>query len=348
MASSTSIWLIMLTPLQLKNTMAIVNKCDVEIIFYDQIISKTDLKNEFPKAKLVILPSNIFRKNDLLASPFNSLKLYRKQVLKYKSLVKQYTNNNKGSVILYCGSDKNIYLQILANSLKKGNKLKKLISVDEGIGHYGKVAKYGALKKQIYKLISVSLLGVKYDYIDTLGTWDLVNDVWVRWPDLVQNKSPKATYHKIPNKERPIKHSSSLDLKKVLILSTPLSVDRRTTLKDEEILFNQLVNEMTNNNYKVAIKPHPRDSERKFDAFLKGKPKLEILGGDTVAEEINYWEYSYIVSFGSSVVMDILDSGYPPDRIITIDIMHVTQKIPFFNITQVFNTFEEFREEFKF
>lgn len=335
MSSNKSInWLIVLTPLQLRNTLTVLGIEEIDTIFYTENVKLSEISSSLSKAKLVKIPDNVFRKSDLIRVPFRSLIVYRKLINQFVTIAEQYSIALGKKVNLYCGSDKNLYVQLLALKIKEQGKLSMLISVDEGAGHYCKERPYWRIKDCLYRILSPLLLGVPYDYVDVMGTWKNTNQVWVRWPERLGYCAKDKEYKKIYKQVSQHSLLNNSDGKKALVLSSPLATDRFMSEKDEEKLLQNIIQNLKLKGYDIVLKPHPRDTEQKFLPFLKDS-YVSMLNGNELAENLPYGEYKLVINFGSSVVMDMLNAGFPPDRIITVDVIGVIKRVPLFNTTKV-------------
>lgn len=340
MCSNT--WVIALTPLQLMHIKRVFDELgglDVGVLFYDgSTISAQDVYGF--GAEHVVLPPNLFRRKELLRRPCSTARLYRKKIKEFMALVINLIENLQDPVSVYCGSDKNIYTQTIVRCLLARKKFHSLIAVDEGAGYYRRASR-GRLAMQVaYRLFARFILGVPYDYVDVLGTWKPVSVVWVRWPELLPFRRRGVIYHKLPSVTQASPLKSCHERKRVLVLSSPLSGDSVLSHRGEMTVFRELIEGLLAAGFEVTVKLHPRDDKQKFQTLARELTFLQI-SGDVLAENINYWDYTFVVNFGSSAVLSMLDYGYPPDRIFTLDFLRISDSIPLYSLTQVCRTTEQ-------
>jgi hypothetical protein len=78
------------------------------------------------------------------------------------------------------------------------------------------------------------------------------------------------------------------------------------------------------NNLNLTWKPHPREGKNKIsdivNKYLKNDSniKFELVEKNVLAEEIDYATHGAIITFGSSIILDLIYRGYPRDSIVTI------------------------------
>ncbi|MEW6182308.1 MAG: polysialyltransferase family glycosyltransferase [Bacillota bacterium] len=269
-----------------------------------------------------------------MRQPFKTIGRYRSIIGEFKCLINNIIAKTESNVVLYFGSDKNVYVQIMARCLKEQKHLDCLIAVDQGNSNYEKPDHWRLFKQIGYWTFSRLFLGITYDYIDVIGSWRSVQKVWVRWPDLLQFRRPNVEYLKIELAKSSLLVKHKPTVPQVLILSAPLAEDRILPEHEEMTVFYRLIKDILSQGFHVAVKPHPRDNEKKF-SDLHDNLDFTLLERETLAEELNYWDYDLIVNFGSSTIMDMLDVGFPPDRILTIDLIKISNRVPIYKKTKI-------------
>jgi hypothetical protein len=101
------------------------------------------------------------------------------------------------------------------------------------------------------------------------------------------------------------------------------------------MLLREVIDGAIASGYDVAIKPHPRDPAMKF-ADYADRARISILDSSRCAEDIDYWSYDLILNFGSSVVMEVLASGYPAHDILTIEVgAGLTRRLDLLSVTVI-------------
>jgi hypothetical protein len=331
---------IFLTPFHLRQYNNLNINRNNEILFVSNQISFDFVKCFFDLKKVIVFEEINFRKKDLLKYPFKKIIEYRNAIKKYKQFVNKCISlllTNKyldEPVNVYIFSEKHIFVQILISNLKKVTKC-KVIEIDEGIGFYLKNDFLDYILKILYPIVNYLLLGFPYRYYKVLGTSTFIDELYVRFPEFICGKR-KCQVYKLDCKKVQNQHFISSD-NKLLLLTSPLSEDRILSEKKEIKLIEKVVFAAVKAGYNVFIKPHPRENIDKY-RFLKENYKQHIsLLTEILSEEINYFEYKYIINFGSSSVLDIFSSNFPLKNIITIDIFKISKKIPLYNFTKVIN-----------
>lgn len=327
-------WVIVLNPLQLKNTLTILENREIDIVYYTENIDLSEIGIILPQSKLIKIPANIFKKDDIFKAPWKTLIHYRKVINHFLEIVEKYLSFLDRKANVYCGSDKNVYVQALTLKLREKGKLSSLISVDEGAGHYCKEKPNGPAKEFLYKLLSKILLGIPYDYVDVMGTWKHVSEIWVRWPEKLGYRAKGKKYFKIPSQSNYKIVNKKLNSKNVLILSSPLAMDKFVSIEKEYKILHTIIKNLKNKDCFITIKPHPRDELHKFEK-LSNEFQINILNSAEIAENLDYWDYGLVINFGSSVILDMLNVGYPSNRIITLDVIGICDKVPLFLDTKV-------------
>jgi hypothetical protein len=68
---------------------------------------------------------------------------------------------------------------------------------------------------------------------------------------------------------------------------------------------------------KLIIKPHPRENVTYLQQNLTHS-NIEILDEQQLGEELHYFDYEFIINVFSSVILDIIDSTYPKNNLLTL------------------------------
>lgn len=290
--------------------------------------------SEFNGKKHKIGGIKFFRKNFNIFSFYSILKL-KKDIKETKEEILRIQKNHdfiKG-LNVYIGSEKDIYSQFLLKDLYAKKMIKKLIAVDEGSGFYRRQNVLNRiLGKWSYSIFSSIILGEHINYVYTLGTDKRIDIVYSRLPDLLPYKNKKTEYIFIKSPEyKPnslSKESFYNKDKTVLILTFP----DQNSIKDDELKPNSLEIILEKcREYNIHIKPHPREDTRYLNE-VKKKYNFVLLDKSITAEELDYSQYFKIINYYSSVVIDLICSGYPANKIITVGFYKNTN-ISFFNET---------------
>lgn len=304
---------IVLTPFHLKS---FLKKYGGEIKEENVLILKEAyLRNENLadyNSNIINIPENKFRIYDFFETPIKSLIDYRKQILDIRifcfDLIEKI--NFELEVIVNIGSDRDIFTQIFLNMIYKKVNLKiKLYAFDEGTGFYDNKDFFDKIKSFLFPILSPILFGEKLYFNKPMGQDKRINEIFCRFPELI-SKNSFSKYTKLEVRENENKGIYNPNSSTALVFSFPLK-DRNIPLSDKILWLSKIYKILEVEKFEVKL--HPR--EEKFQ--LTGVSTV-FLDGQSPIEDLNYFKYKYIVNFTSSIVMDLLSSGYPADKIITV------------------------------
>lgn len=269
--------------------------------------------------------------------------------LKYCSIVKKHIKTHDellhslliqyyiGNFIFF--SEKAIMTQLIIKNLANETTI---WSVDEGTGHYATSTVKDTLLKILYRLITPFLLGFSYDYFRVLGTHSKINKLVLRSPDMRQYQSDAEIFSfsqlGIGNSNKHVKLNGK-GSKSILLVTAPHSEAKRMTVNEEFAMIQNIVIEFNQKGLYVFIKPHPREAPHKYDSIVGN---FELLNSDLLFENIDIFSCLFIVNFFSSIVIDLVANGFPPDRILSYSlgnhdgIMHLFLKTTIiYNVEQI-------------
>jgi hypothetical protein len=331
---------IFLTPFHLEQFKTVVGKDEDGIFFISDDISDEYVQSYIDLKKVIRFQKKRFSKKEFFKNPVKKLLKYRKGIKEYKEFINQYIKkfilNNEIST-LYIFNDKDVFVQIFMSELKKLTKC-NIIAIDEGVGFYLKYNWKDRILTYIYPFFCFLLFGFPYRYYKALGTSHLIDILYVRVPEWIYGKR-KSKILKIERKPF-IENIINFPTNQVLILTSPLSEEGYLSAENEIKLIKKIIDFLINENYIVSIKPHPIENETKYD-FIKDYENIKLLKKEIVSEKLNYFEYRYIINFGSSSIFDIVLSGYPSSHIITIDTLKIANEIPLFVSTKIINYYDK-------
>ena len=309
---------VILTPFHYKSFLSVNGdsmKQNNVLILFEKYIDHSNW-NINPE-NLIAIPEVKFSVFELRKHFFETVSTYRRQIRFIRQFCKKELNNFNldSSITINIGSDRDIFTQVFLNTLFKHNKEKKvkLIAYEEGIGFYDKKNFFEHIKTILYPILSPILFGEKLNFNKPLGTDRRIKEVYCRFPTLIKNNG-FSHYKKLNVRENTIEGTYNKDSNKVLVFSFPSStVDilEQDKIKWLSILYNKL------NTNEFVIKLHPREENYNI-SLIDPNFNWIFLEGQYPIERLNYFEYKYIVNFNSSIIMDVLSSSYPPDKIITI------------------------------
>lgn len=308
---------IILTPFHYKAFFAIyknlMHQKDV-IIIKESYLDNTLWENT--KANIIDLPEEKFRVYDLKSNFFQTISKYRKQVKDIKIKCDQLINdfNWESSISINIGSDRDVFAQVFLNQFYKKFKNINLYAFDEGLGYYDTRKKFDKIKRVVYPILSPLLLGDTINFNKPMGIDKRIDVVYCRFPDLII-KNGYSEYRKLEVRESNSFGKYNPKSTKVLVFSFPnktIDIADETKISWISSLYKSLPK------VEFEIKLHPREELFK-DKIKETYPEWKFLSSQHSIEELNYFDYLYIVNFNSSIVIDILFSGYPEDKIITVD-----------------------------
>lgn len=247
---------------------------------------------------------------------FKTVKQYRNQV----KILQQFCDKLLGNtifdknVIINIGTDRDVFTQIFLNKIYKSKYLKpKLFAFDEGLGFYDNKRFTDKIKKLIYPILSPILFNEKLMFYKPMGQDIRIDKVYCRFPELI-TKNGHSVYEKIYVRENNNEGSYNSLSNKTLVFSFP---NQDLNIKEElKIEWISAIQDIVRTE-QIFVKFHPREIRPDFEKWPVVK-KWTLLE-DVTMDNINYFDYKYIANFNSSIVMDLLASGYPSDKIITID-----------------------------
>lgn len=307
---------IILTPFQLR-TMEYLFKDilyeDSSIVYYSEYVGIIEKNKGFYK-KFRTIDISL---NRILNFDVTYILKIRKEIKNVKKdlncLIEEFTLNRDLNIII--GSDKDLFTQILLNSLFKSKYKIILSAVDEGLGYYKLGGDLGEkLKKIIYRLLTPIVFNEKINYVFTLGLDRRINIIYARLIDKLPYKNENVIYKRINTIHSDIpKHTSKS--KEILIFSFP-STDYNLNDNDKNEILENVVGFFPED-YVFKVKPHPREKVSNYMESIFGINNIFNL--HTPGEDgIDYFMYEYIVHFSSSMIIDMISQGYPADRIISI------------------------------
>jgi hypothetical protein len=308
---------IVLTPFHNKAFSALYKK---EMLGSDVLIIKEGYLSDslWKKSKALIIdnPSKQFRVSELRKDFFNALKGYRSEIKNIQNFCDSLFKEHQFSrnVVVNIGSDRDPFTQIFLNRLFDAMPKKQieLMAFDEGIGYYDNSTLVDSIKRVIYPVLSPILLGEKIGFYKPMGRDKRITKVYCRFPEYIANNG-FSKYEKLDIRENDKEGAYNPLSDRILIFSFP-SQDLEIPEEQKWKWISSLI-EQTDTS-EVFVKLHPRE---KKPEVTRREQKWTFLDGQFPLEDLNYFDYKYIVNFSSSIVMDIVSSSFPNDKVITID-----------------------------
>jgi Alpha-2,8-polysialyltransferase (POLYST) len=325
---------ILLTPLHLEMFKAVIKEYSIEweklLIYFSKHISKDLLIDTFGDSSIIFIeiPVGNISYINFTKQPLKTIVFVRKLIKKYELVLDNSLSKEIGEVFL--GSDKDLFTQILVKKLKNSSCLFLVSALDEGIGYYKSNAAYDFLFRFLFSLFSKILFKYRLNYVSVLGKSRWINIIYARFPSKIKAKNKIILKASLPSKR--IRSISSN--KRVLILTSPLSEEQFMTPCKEVILYSKIISNYLREEFLIDIKQHPREELSKFKKFSNCQ-EISYVDAHLPAEFIDYSNYREVVNFGSSVVLDLIANGYPPDHIITYPISNKIKLPDLFNETDI-------------
>mgnify|MGYP001800877011 CR=1 FL=1 len=280
------------------------------LVFKANYLEISDMNCHF-----ISFDNNEFSRKELLRNPIKGLKETRNNLNRVDSFLRENLEpfNLANNVQVYLGNDKDIYTQRFIQLHKK--RIENLIAIDEGLGFYVKEDFKDRLFKVLYPVLTTLFFSKKIHFIKRLGTHPLVNKIFLRDIELLKEKNPEIQY--LEYSKGNTRKIGKIKSGKVLIYSFP-EQDLAISKARKGVVYADIINSCLGRGLEVIIKPHPReDIEEMIDMFDK-KEGVTFLPKEVLGESVLYEEYELIISFFSSIILDLINRGYPKERILTI------------------------------
>lgn len=308
--------IILTTPFHL----LMINKCkyllkgEQTYIFYSKHLEKSEVEDNFKDFNAIFFLIPNFDNSILPKSAFSikrRLEL-RKYYFNLLGFIKSIDFTEKVNTFIMF-SEKDLFTQMMLKKFSDSN----IIAIEEGTGFYNKDSFGDKIKKVFFRIFSPILFsGFTFRYFVELGTHPLINEVWVRRPELIWKVRKKVLYHKIQKVEARRQPSNNNE-KSVLLLTSPIYEDEKLPQNEAFDLLNKTMSILTGKGYKIYLKLHPRENIDKYLNLIQTF-NLQTIPKQIRSEDLNYFDYKYIIHFFSSSIIDILEKDYPADRIVSI------------------------------
>lgn len=310
--------LIINTPFHLK---VLINIFAVETQSQDTLVLSNELVNTSKLlARNETIPKYVFSRKKLFKSPLKQWNQTRREVQNVKKDVCNLINSydfSKDLNIIIC-SDKDIFTQILIESLRTICPQKKLIAVEEGLGFYMRLTFNDTILSYIYKILTPFLFNIRLYYIRRLGSHPEIDVIYVRALDLLPKGLSGLNKYKTFQLDC-TKEKSKIKDGKCLFYSFPeQDYGLSRNVKLNLILF--INKQISAYNKELFIKPHPREEIDWLKQQLKSFENITFLDKSLPGEDINYFDFELIINFFSSIILDIIHKKYPKNKVLTIGI----------------------------
>lgn len=302
------------------------------LILHDVFVKEDSLKEL--KGEVMPLPNIEFRIYDFFEKPFKSISVYRKRIKEIRRFSQNLLNSrsfSKKKITINIASDRDIFTQVFLNVLYKKFNDRKLVlnAFDEGSGFYDNKQFFDKIKYILFPILSPIFFGEKLNFNKPMGRDKRIDEIFCRFPEFI-SKNNHSKYTKLDVRENRSTGTYNPKSRKTLVFGFPLK-DRNIPLSDKKKWLVNLYNKLDVDQF--VLKLHPRE-----EIFDIPEINLEILPSDFPLEQLNYFDYKYIVNFSSSIIMDLLASDFPRDKIITVSFGAKFNIASFYESTRLIKT----------
>lgn len=256
-----------------------------------------------------------FSRRKIFKSPFKLIVPFKRKVNEIKKEIELLKEKYafKDGLNFCIGSDKDIFTQILLSKFKKTTK--SITAVDEGLGFYVRKSVQDHLIALLYFLATPVLFGQRLYYIRRLGTYPGIDTVYVRDKELLPKQKNNIEYKEFVLQRNQV--PQAIPKGKILFYSFP-EQDYLYNRIEKINLYKRIGGYLGQNNRVLVIKPHPREDISSLVTGLDGYENIRVLDGDFLGETLYYFEYEFIFNVFSSILLDIVSSSYPKERLFTL------------------------------
>lgn len=291
---------------------------------------------------------------NVVRNPLRQLRHYRSMVhanRKFINNVLMDVDTSKPTKLIIC-NDRDFLSQTAIWLVKKRVTSFSVTAVDEGTGFYIKETFKDEALKFLYNIISKPILGFKYRFIEQYGTHPEISEVFVRYPALLPSRKSSIRYSKIMAHDSTKRFRIKMMKPSILVFGTVLSEEGFCSAEEESSFYSALGTYLAAKGYGLAIKHHPRENiekQKTIEAMLHNISKLEfqIIPSPVHGEEIDCSNQYRIINFGSSVMLSILETGYPATQVITLRLRNAAFPIHIFRKTHIV-AFDRFVQNLSF
>ncbi|HHX79229.1 MAG TPA: hypothetical protein GX695_05740 [Acholeplasmataceae bacterium] len=302
----------------------VIDKRLPSIVFYSVFVNRNSVHElfDYNSCQIFLLPKNTFSLKQLFKKiVINSVKLNR-LIQKYNSIIKDvFLNTNFTTVILFTGTDKDIFDQTLFFYIDKYFTNIKIV-FDEGVGLYVKENYYSKGVNFLFSMCTKVLFKVPLISINKLGSHPKSQIIYARYPELIFKEKNKQYFK--------IKFESNIKPKYgnyLLIIGRPIYEDHLFL----KYLFDAIENTKMLNKFSRFLKPHPRENANAY----KGLPINNLLP-KTSFESIGEVPIGMIICFDSSSLLEIVGSGVEPSRVVNIKFQKKSIISELFNLNDIY------------
>lgn len=316
---------------QVKN-IPVIKRNQHTIVFVSPKLNKDAVNKELSEMDVRLIPEYSFSKSLFKKNPLKFIFYVRKEIKRLKFFIEK--NILKELKIDECNlfifNEKDIFCQILVRICRKYKLSVSLASVDEGIAHYRRKIFVDNIIDLFYKIFGVLFLRFPLKFVAGFGRTFPIT--YLRFPELLEDRKGygriiKMKIHPISNM---VFENSFMSNSSVLILTSPLSEDNYLGKGKEIKILNCIIRVLKKYGFKISIKPHPRENIAKFQLLNYDT----LIGGNVLFEDIEIKNFKYILNFGSSIVLNLYERGFPLSNVITYKIFKI-EHYPLFDHTVI-------------
>jgi hypothetical protein len=237
------------------------------------------------------------------------------------------------------GSDREVICQLFILKLRKYFS-PKVVMIDEGVGFYTSSKSSDKFLRLVYPVYSLVLLGAKIQHINPLGSNVYTNEIYVRSLELLCLRQNHIKYNTFVLKKAIVDVNTSAK-RNILIFTAPGDSNVINETVKTRVL-EQIIRSVKNLDLNVFVKPHPREKI----SYLKNLKfsDITIIEPAICGDELNFKQFSCIINFQSSVIIEVLSSGFSANKVLTIKYLKSNLLDSVFRTTTIVSI-ENFQEE---
>lgn len=328
MNSKISRIIILLTPFQVRQLFTVINQFNVKVdhsmILVAEIINKQDRErlSLIENSSLITIPKKEISFDLIKKNPIQGIRHHKGIIKELNKSIDHLHLDQLSIEQVIIGTEKDIFTQLIIKKLSLSNDQYELIAIEEGLGYFSKSNFKDRFKEVLYKILTPIFFGTQLTYHKKLGSLKRINTIYSRFVDSIPDPLKQTEYFEI----KPESSAKELDYssRRILFYSSPLSEDKHCSAKEEQVILNHIFRILHEAGYETTLKPHPREILKKYDDFMDS---IELSDLSASGEEIDYFSYSAIIHFGSSLILDIYQRAYPLERVITMNMEYSVQPV---------------------
>ncbi len=286
------------------------------LVLYSKFVDASDIY-----IHKTLLADYQFSRSELFSNPFKN---YKNTVTKLKDVksdvesINQKFNFSNNLKIVIC-SDRDIFTQLMLNSLLEHENKRELIAIEEGLGFYIRTTLKDKFFALLYRVITPILFGSKLYYVKRMGVYPKINKIYVRDITLLPKNLKNEDKYKEFRLNTRDNETKSIKKGSILFFSFP-EQDYQMHESIKYKLISEIASFAKSRNKLLIIKPHPRENIK--PEKIKDLRNISVLDKSVVGESLDYFDYEFIINFFSSIILDIVENNYPKRNLLTIGVLN--------------------------